>query len=75
MENIPGMLIAAPTSGSGKTVAVCGLLGAFKGKDTGLQRLSAGRITLIRCFTGKCLGWKAEIWMDFFRTGFPWKRT
>ena len=32
MENIPGMLIAAPTSGSGKTVAVCGLLGAFKGK-------------------------------------------
>ena len=40
--NIPRIMIAAPSSGSGKTLISCGLLGALKNKGINLKAFKCG---------------------------------
>ena len=59
------LLLAAPSSGSGKTTAACALLSALKPAGWSPARSSAGRITLTPCFTAPCWGYPATIWTCF----------
>ena len=46
-------MIAAPGSGSGKTMLTCALLAAWKEKDYALFPINVVRIISILCFTGR----------------------
>lgn len=62
-----GVMIAAPGSGSGKTMVTCGLLTLLKGRDIIRLRLSADRTTLTACSTVGFWEWKMETWTAFLR--------
>ena len=51
---IPGIVIAASASGSGKTAVTMAMMKAFKNAGRRYAPANADRIILILCFTGKC---------------------
>ena len=49
-------MIAAPKSGSGKTMITCALLQLLKDSGKTYCHISADLIILTQCFTKRCLG-------------------
>lgn len=49
-KNIPQFLIAAPTSGSGKTTVSRGLMALLKARGLNVQPYNVGRTTSIQSF-------------------------
>lgn len=60
MRNIPGIMLAAPASGSGKTVAVCGLLEAWKQQKKEIRACKCGPDYIDPMFHQKVLGIESE---------------
>ena len=61
------IMIAAPQSGSGKTLITCALLQALKEKNYHLESLSADQIILIQCFIRQFLEFPQEISIRFLQ--------
>lgn len=64
----PRIMIAAPGSGSGKTLLTCALLAALKKEEKIRQPLSVDRIISTRCSTKRCSGFRQKIWIPFLPT-------
>ena len=65
MNKSPRFMIAAPSSGSGKTMLTCGLMRLCRKKDMKCRDSNADRIILIPCFILECWGYQASIWILF----------
>ncbi|MEI3339140.1 MAG: hypothetical protein V8R80_03565 [Eubacterium sp.] len=50
---LPRVMLAAPSSGSGKTLITCGLLQALVNRNINTASFKCGRIILTPCFTKK----------------------
>ena len=61
-----GVLIAAPSSGSGKTVAVMGLLAVLKQKGVGLAAFKCGPDYIDPMFHSRVIGTKSRNLDTFF---------
>ena len=61
-RNVPRLVIAAPASGSGKTLVTCGILAAMKRRGAGRRPSSAARTTLIPCSMRRFWGRPPRIW-------------
>ena len=63
---IPRILLAAPSSGSGKTVLACALMKALemRGKKE-LRHINAAQTILIQCLAEKCWELTRRIWICF----------
>lgn len=59
-------MIAAPKSGSGKTMITCALLQLLKDSGKTYCHISADLIILIRCFTKRCLAYHLKISIRFY---------
>ena len=58
-----GFMIAAPRSGSGKTMVTCGILELLKRKQKNLYfPINVDRTILTGCFIGKSLALREETW-------------
>ena len=62
-----GVMIAAPKSGSGKTMIPAVFLSCLTGEDGTRPPLNAALITLTACSTTRCWDWKAGTWTAFLR--------
>ena len=60
-----GFMIAAPGSGSGKTMITCGLLELLKGKGYNPLPINAGRITLTLSSMRGFWEFRQKIWISF----------
>ncbi len=68
MNKSPRFMIAAPSSGSGKTMLTCGLMRLFaEKKDMKCRDSNADRIILIPCFIPKCWESQVSIWILFLQ--------
>lgn len=61
----PRLMLAAPKSGSGKTMMTCGLLAAWKKRKIECRAFKCGRTTSIPCFTNMYWESTVEIWIPF----------
>ena len=60
MTKIPGILIAAPSSGSGKTIAACGLMAAFRQMGKNIRACKCGPDYIDPMFHRTVLGIESE---------------
>lgn len=63
---IPGMLLAAPASGSGKTLITCGILQAFVNRRKKIVSFKCGPDYIDPMFHGKVIGTKSRNLDTFF---------
>lgn len=59
-------MIAAPKSGSGKTMITCALLQLLKDSGKNVSSYKCGLIILTRCFTKRCLAYHPKISIRFY---------
>ena len=60
MTKIPGILLAAPSSGSGKTIAACGLMAAFRQMGKNIRACKCGPDYIDPMFHRTVLGIESE---------------
>lgn len=59
-------MIAAPKSGSGKTMITCALLQLLKDSGKTYCHISADLIILTQCFTKRCLAYRPKTSIRFY---------
>ena len=60
MTKLPGILLAAPSSGSGKTIAACGLMAAFRQMGKNIRACKCGPDYIDPMFHRTVLGIESE---------------
>lgn len=67
MLHLPRFMLAAPSSGSGKTMLTCGILQALKNRGCAPASYKCGPDYIDPMFHSRVLGTPSAIWIPFLR--------